>query len=498
MKNKILLINPKTTETPMADNRLLKLTGKWNVFPPIGLATIAGLTPSDFEVEIIDEDAQEIDFKKDCDIVGITGYSRHVNRMIEIATTFKTYGKLVVAGGIGAHVHSDLVIPFVDVLFLGECELTWPRFLKDWLQGKFQELYDGGNRTDLSQYVQPRWDLIDLKSYSQLAIQASRGCHFNCDYCDVVAIFGNQLRTKPNDVVMKELTVAVSYGVNEVFFTDDNFAGNITKTKELLKAIRDLNRELAHPIRFSTQATIDIAKDEELITLFKEANFYSLYIGIETSNMASLKQANKTPNITTDVSDAIKKIQSKGIYIVNGGMIGFDADKKHIFNQLNTYLTDNGLVVPTVAMLTARKGTRLWKRLELENRLCTDCSQDEFGVINFYPKHFSKEELEEEFMRFQKEILYLNSTFIERLTNFLNQIDKDFYQKHCEKKGDVKNLFLGIKIITFFLFHKSKEHRILIRKVLKLSAKYPSYYFPLIIELLVVFEYRREYIFSLQ
>jgi radical SAM superfamily enzyme YgiQ (UPF0313 family) len=495
-KFKLLLIQPKTFDTSYVKVRIMEYTRFHSYYPPLGLATIAALTPPDFDVKVLDEQIEEIDFNYSCHIVGITGYSRHVDRMIEISEEFRKRGCLVVAGGVGCNVHSDKCENHFDVLFYGECEKVWPEFLYDWKNGNHKKSYNGGFDINLSESPAPRWDLIDISKYHALTIQTSRGCPYDCEYCDVVAIFGRKLRYKPHVQVMEELKGIIALGKEEVFFVDDNFVVNVKKTKQLLHDIINLNISRKKTVRFLTQVTIDIALDEGLLDLMRDAGFKSLFIGIETPNKSSLIESNKSHNLKMDLGEAVKRIQRRGIYVLSGGIVGFDSDDTDIYMLYRKFLEENGLIAAYVGLLIARRGTKLWYRLQKEGRLISDESQDTFGTVNFYPKKMSREYLEFSHIDFLVRHVYTYKSFLIRLKVFIDELEVNQMMKTKEKLTFAKAK-AGFLIISYFFLMNDIIARIFILKVLRIAMRKPKS-IALVLELVFWFQSRKEQVESSQ
>jgi len=343
------------------------------VLPPLGLATIAGLTPDDIEVDLWDEvvDGQigSSTELKDYDLVGITAYRAHLAHANEIAEILRQRGVLTAIGGPGVSGDPQRCRDHFDVLFLGEAELTWPRFLEEWETGHYRRVYRQVGKPNLALSPPPRWDSFDLNAYLFGAVQTTRGCPFDCEFCDVVRLFGRGSRHKPIDRILEEVATLERLGMREIFFCDDNFIGTPQFAKDLLRELIALNRSFRHPVSFSTQLSINLAKDDELLELLADANFRNPIIGIESVNKDSLREANKLQNYRTDLLADVKKIQSYGLSITATMMVGFDHDDTTIFDEQFRFLQDACIPRFTVYTLKAPRGTRVWARLCKEGRL---------------------------------------------------------------------------------------------------------------------------------
>lgn len=498
---KIVLIHPKSPDTFWKMKGAFEITRKRNTIPPLGLATVAALTPPEYEVEIIDEEIEEIDFDTECDMVGITGYTLHSQRMFEISAKFRTRGILTVAGGPFCSAHPEDCADYFDVLLCGEVEHVWSKFLVDWEKDEHRNYYRGEEGIDLSVSPIPRWDLVKLEHYSGAMVQTSRGCPYDCEFCDVVSLFGRRNRHKPLERVMVEVKTLVELDRWEIFFGDDNFIGNKKFARDILKQLIELNKTLKKPVRFITQLTLNVAQDLELLDLFKRANFFSFFIGIESPNKESLIETNKQHNLKFDMKEAIRKIQSRGIFVIGAMIVGFDSDDLDIFSLQSTFIREAGLTIPFLGMLMAPKGTKLWDRLEKEGRLLPVSEKgDMFAATNFIPKKMEKKELEDNYVKLLKKI-YSFIAFLTRFQALIDQIDLSEVKKNSPLAAQMKtsnfrlySLGVTFRLIRHYLFNRDKEMRTFFLSTLKIALKKGIICFPLVIELLLYFKVQKEYV----
>jgi radical SAM superfamily enzyme YgiQ (UPF0313 family) len=343
---------------------------------PLGLATVAALTPERHHVQIWDEPIRgaltdETAFDRKYDLVGITGYRAHLARAAEISALFRRKGIPTVIGGPGASGSPDRCEGLYDVIFVGEAEETWAQFLEEFEAGRHQNLYRQIEKPDLAASPVPRWDSIvdDFPKYAVGCVQTTRGCPFDCEFCDVIYLYGRRQRHKPIENVLVEVEALEQRGIRSIFFCDDEFVGDPPYAKALLKALIPLNNSFARPLTYSTQLTMNVSKDDEMLELLADANFNLIFIGVETPNKESLKETGKFQNIRQDMLGDIHKVLSYGMGIRAGTIVGFDHDDLTIFDRQYEFLQKAFLPSISLNMLKAAIGTRLWTRLRREGRV---------------------------------------------------------------------------------------------------------------------------------
>lgn len=498
---KILLIQPKTPETFWNTLSTSSLTKTKSNLAPLGLATVAALTPPDFDVEIVDENVSEIPFGASYDIVGITGYTLHSQRMFEIASQYRKKGVLTVGGGPFCSAHPEEAELHFDVLVCGEVEYVWKEFLEDWRQGNHKEIYKGGDRIDLSVSPVPRWDLVNLDNYEGSVVQTSRGCPHDCEFCDVVSLFGRGNRYKPIKNIMKEIQVLADRNQNSLFIADDDFIGNRKFVKELLRAFIEFNSKLKCPLRYVTQVTLDVAMDLELLDLFKRANFHMLFIGIESPNKESLIAANKKHNLRIEMKEAVRRIQSRGILVLPGMVVGFDMDGPDVFRQQTEFLKAAGLCLPFVGMLTALRGTKLWDRLEKEGRLLPHLEEgNSFSTVNFTPMKMTREQLKRNYVGLLREV-FSYSHFLETFKNLIDQIDIQEIRKDsplANQRVPLSLLFYFggtiFRLVRHYMFNKNREKRKFFWSVIRMAYRKSPLCLSLALYLLFFFKGEKEFV----
>ncbi len=277
----------------------------------------------------------------------------------------------------------------IDYLVLNEAEITLPNFLRDLSEGKAKHKYTTNDWADITTTPLPQWELVSIKNYTSMNVQYSRGCPFDCDFCDITVLYGRKARTKTKGQVIAELDTLYYTGWRgPVFFVDDNFIGNKTKLKkEILPAIAEWMVKRKNPFYLNTEASINLADDEELMQLMAKAGFEAVFIGIESPNEESLIECNKNQNRNRDLISSVKKIQEFGLEVQGGFIVGFDNDPLTIFEKLTNFIQESGIVTAMVGLLNAPKGTKLQKRLQKEGRLLKDFTGNNTDFsINFIPQ----------------------------------------------------------------------------------------------------------------
>jgi len=431
---RILLVNPLSVGFESSFYaQIVNIPGRGTMgtTPPLGLATIAALTPDDIEVDLWDEAVNgQIEAStelKHYDLVGLTAYSSHLSRANEIGRIFRQGGVLTAIGGGGVSAEPERCRDTFDILFLGEAELTWPRFLTEWKTGHYRKVYRQVTKPDLALSPPPRWDSFNMNVYLFGVVQTTRGCPFDCEFCDVVQLFGRRSRHKPIDRVLEEVATLERLGMRRIIFCDDNFIGVPRFAKDLLRELVVLNRSFRHPVSFSTQLSINVAKDDEMLELFADADFSTLFIGIESPNKESLKEANKLQNYYTDLFADVRKIQSYGLGVRAAMIVGFDHDDTTIFDEHFRFLQEACIPNFSVTILRAPPGTRLWTRLCKEGRL-VQYDEDRFSsvaqcVTNIIPKQMTRVELYAGY-RSLIERLYDWSNFAARVKGMVSGIER--------------------------------------------------------------------------
>lgn len=360
---------------------------------PSAVPTIAALTPDDVSVSIVDENIDNIDFEKDVDVVGISFLTVSAFRAYAIADEFRQRGVHTVLGGVHATMFPEEALEHGDTVFVGEAEDTWPEFIADFKNNQPKRKYIPQEKPDLQKLVVPRWDLLKRKYYNIFHVQTTRGCPFNCDFCAVRAYQGEP-RFKPIAHVIEEIKAQKKYGkipgVQSILFADDNIISKKSYARELFKALIPLK------VSWSSQISINLARDEELLDLAAQSGCESLLIGFESISQQSLNSVNKGMlNKIELYKEAVEKIHSRGIVIFPMFILGFDEDDKSSFEDLARFIEETNILFPVFNILTPIPGTRLFDKLEQEGRILSkDWSRYNGSHVCFEPKNMSAWELE--------------------------------------------------------------------------------------------------------
>jgi radical SAM superfamily enzyme YgiQ (UPF0313 family) len=420
---KALLINPNYGETFWSFKYALKIVGKRAVMPPLGLLTMAALLPAAWEKRLADLNARPLP-ESDlawADIVFITSYQIQEASAREIIARCRRAGLKIVAGG-PLYLMEHQTFPEVDHFVLREAELTLPLFLKDLAAGKAKRLYTTDQWADLEKSPVPLWPAARLDDYFMLNVQFSRGCPHHCEFCGITFLDGRLLRTKNAGQILAELEVFYRAGWRyQVMFVDDNFIGHRQRLKrEILPALAAWMKEKKYPFNFLTQASLDIADDQDLMDKMVLAGFDTVFIGVESLNDGSLEECGKSQNRNRDMFASVKRIQASGLQVQGGFLVGFDQDPPEVFRQQAEFVQATGIATAMMNMLKPMPGTRFFERLKKEGRLRTRSFQGEFtaGVLEYVPKTMTPEELVKGF-RDMVAWLYAPARYFARLKNFL-------------------------------------------------------------------------------
>ena len=386
---KILFVYPLYPETFWSFKHALRFLGKKAAFPPLGLLTVAAMLPERWEKKLVDLNVSGLDDRQIdwADIVFVSAMLVQAPSAREVIQRCKARGKTVVAGG-PAFTARHEQFEGVDHFVLNEAEVTLPQFLDDLEHGRPQPVYTTDEHPDLSETPIPLWSLIRLKDYAVVPVQYSRGCPFNCEFCDIIVMYGRKPRTKTPEQLIREIQALYDAGWRSgVFIVDDNFIGNKRNVKQMLPHLIRWQREHNVPFNLLTEASADLADDEQLMRMMAQANFRKVFLGIETPDPDGLRECGKHQNASRDMTEVVATIHRHGMQVMGGFIVGFDTDNESIFQRQINFIQNTGIVTAMVGMLNALPHTALWHRLNAEGRLRGDTTGENTEArLNFLPR----------------------------------------------------------------------------------------------------------------
>jgi radical SAM superfamily enzyme YgiQ (UPF0313 family) len=423
---KVLLVYPVFPDTYWSFRHALAFEGRQAAFPPLGLLTISAMLPRDWERKLVDMNVEDLwpDDIEWADIVMVSAMIVQRESLEHVVNLCRKMGKKVVVGGPYVSTSSER-LPDADHIFIGEAETTLPEFIHDLELGIERKIYKADERPSLLNTPVPDFSLVDMRHYSAMNIQYSRGCPFQCEFCDIIEIYGRVPRTKSNEQMLAELKALMDIGWRGlVFIVDDNFIGNKKNVRLFMPDLIRWSQENDFPFSYITEASVNLAEDDALLEMMEQAGFRRVFLGIETPVEESLKEAQKGQNTRRDLLDSVKKIQSYGMEVMAGFIVGFDHDPDDIFELQMKFINESGIPLAMVGLLNALPDTQLWRRLEKEDRLLkmsdgnnTDCT------INFIPK-MNIDVLVEGYKRILRNI-YSPAEYYHRALECLSRFHKD-------------------------------------------------------------------------
>lgn len=419
---KILLVSPRTPDTFWSFKHAVRFVSRKASMAPLGLLTVAGMLPPDWELKLLDLDVTRLRDKDllwaDYVLLGAMLVQRDSVR--EIAARCAALGKTVVAGGplftTGHH-----QFPEIQHFVLGEAEELMPQVVADLRSGCLQPIYRATGRPEITRSPMPRWDLLELGQYVTMSVQFSRGCPFDCEFCDIIVMNGRVPRAKSPDQLIAELDGLRARGWKDmVFIVDDNFIGNRQRTKALLHALIEWRIRTRTSIGFLTEASVNLADDPELCSLMVAAGFKKVFVGIETPSVEALTECHKVQNKNRNLLEAVQLLQRAGLEVMGGFIVGFDSDQSDIFKRQFEFIQRSGVATAMVGLLTALPQTRLWHRLKKEGRLETVSSGNNTdAALNFHPR-LNREFLQNGYRDLMKR-LYEPGNYYQRIRTFLKR-----------------------------------------------------------------------------
>ncbi len=391
---RVCLINPRFEPSFWGfDFTLPVLPGNkryWST--PGAFPTLAALVPPGVEIELVDENVRSIDWDdlRRFDIVGVTGMIVQRGRMIEILERLRALPALLIVGGPYVTVAESALAPFCDVRFIGEADESWPAFLTSFANGEAPlQRYEQSEKTDMSKVPTGRYDLLEMSRYGMATVQFSRGCPYQCEFCDIITIFGRRPRLKTTEQFLAELDAVRRTGARLCFLVDDNFIGNKVAVKKMLPHLIDWQKRNGYPLQLYTEASVNLADDSDLIDMMVQANFRQVFVGLESPRAESLTETLKFQNVRGDsLLEKIGRIRDGGLVLQAGFIVGFDNDDARIFDEQYAFIEESGVGQAMVSILTPIPTTPLYDRLKAEGRLnYTD------PEVAFVPKLMTQAEL---------------------------------------------------------------------------------------------------------
>jgi radical SAM superfamily enzyme YgiQ (UPF0313 family) len=418
----VLLVSPATPDTFWSFRHVLRLLGRKSTFPPLGLLTVAAMLPDCWRLKLVDMDVTSLE---DADIdwadwVMLSGMIIHTGSCRIVAARCAARGRPVIAGGpLFTTGHEQF--PEIPHFVLGEAEEVMPDLVANMSHGTVRALYESPRKPDVTKTPVPRWDLVRFRDYVMAPVQFSRGCPFDCEFCDIPVMYGRTPRVKTPQQVTRELDALMDAGWRDsVFIVDDNFIGHRTKAKALLRALIAWRRDRAVRIPFVTEASLNLVDDEELLRLMVEAGFKRVFVGIETPIPESLAECGKVQNTGRDLVAAVKTMQNAGLEVMGGFIVGFDNDDPNIFERQWAFIQETGIVTAMVGLLNALPKTRLFTRLTAEGRILQKTTGNNLDAVLNFVSRIDRDVLLDGYRSLVKR-LYAPKPFYRRIMTFLRE-----------------------------------------------------------------------------
>lgn len=389
---KALLLYPQFPQSFWSYDRFMEIAGLKTVIPPLGIITVAALLPPDWEIRFRDRNVAcetEADWEW-CDLVILSAMLVQKPDFLLLIQKAVRLGKTVAVGGpYPTSVPQAALDAGANFLVLDEGEMTIPQFLAALDQGETRGVFRSLEKPDVTQSPMPRFDLLQQESYLMMAIQFSRGCPFNCEFCDIISLYGRKPRTKEPYQALSELQTLYDLGWRgSLFIVDDNFIGNQRNVKRFLRELIPWMQEHHYPFTFITEASVNLAEDDELLNLMGEAGFYAVFLGIETPDQDSLQVTRKLQNTRHPLVEACQKINDAGLLIYAGFILGFDGERSGAGDRIQAFVEQTSIPQPMLGILQAPPNTALWERLKKERRLIGEDGHptgDQNTLMNFVP-----------------------------------------------------------------------------------------------------------------
>ena len=472
---KVAYVHPIFPDTLWSFRGIRPITGVKTAFAPIGVATAMALTPGDWDLELYDEEIEPIDFDTDADLIALTAFNVQAQRAYEIAAEFRKRGKYVALGGPYASLCPDNVRPYVDTVISGEAEYIWPEFLNDFKRGRHKDFYQQIEKVDMADSPMPAFDLLDTKSYQAFYVQTTRGCPFDCEFCDIIITDGRIPRVKAIKQVMAEVDMLRQLGVKYVTFSDANYIANTKFAKALTLELIEYQKKHNYPITLACEATLNLASKDEMLSLMQRANFETIFIGIESPRKSSLLETNKRQNTHGSIVDAVHRVQAYNMVVIAGMIVGFDNDDTDIFQEQFDFLMEAGIPFTTSGVLVALEKTPLYYRMEREGRLLGFNYEEHRGHgaadLNFIPKLMTVEEIKRGF-NWLIRALYAHENYSKRLSTAIQKFTPGLTKFRQNNPFTTrKTPAILFNIARHFIFTRNRKRRHFFFNTLRESFK---------------------------
>lgn len=472
---KILFVYPETPASFWSFKDALKFIAKKVAEPPLGLITVAAMLPREWEKKLIDMNVSKLQDRDIlwADYVFLSGMNIQINSFKDVIRRCNSLGvKTVVGGPLATTQHKDFL--GVDHFVLNEAEITLPLFLEDLKNGNPEHVYSSDKFPDITKSPAPMWELLEIKKYASLSLQYSRGCPYDCDFCSITMLNGRKPRTKSSVQFLTELETIYNLGWRgPVSIVDDNFIGNKRKLKvELLPKLIEWSRRKKYPFNFITEVSINLADDEKLMDMMIGSGFNSIFIGIESPSDECLIECGKSQNLKRNLVNAVKKLQQHGFIVSGGFIVGFDSDSPSVFQDQIDFIQKSGIVSAMVGLLNAPIGTKLFKRMQLENRMLDAFNGNNMdGTINFIPK-MNYRDLIAGYSRIIKTI-YAQKEYYHRLKHFLSNYKQPYWNKNKIQLKEVRAFMMLLWILGVLEKGKKYFWKLLAFSLFKHPNKFP-------------------------
>jgi radical SAM superfamily enzyme YgiQ (UPF0313 family) len=472
---KILLVYPETPASFWSFKDALKFVAKKVAEPPLGLITVAALLPQDWKKKLIDINVSRLEDKDLlwADYVFLSGMSIQIKSFRDVIKRCNRLGvKIVVGGPLATTQYKEFL--GVDHFVLNEAENTLPPFIEDLKNGNPKPVYSSDEYPDITKSPAPMWELLEMNKYASLSMQYSRGCPYDCDFCSITMLNGRIPRTKTTTQFLGELNTMYNLGYRgPISVVDDNFIGNKRKLKEeMLPLLIEWSKERKYPFSFITEVSVNLADDDLLMDLMIEAGFNSIFVGIETPSTESLQECGKSQNLKRNLVSSVKRLQERGFVVSAGFIVGFDSDTASVFEDQINFIQKSGIVSAMVGLLNAPIGTKLYKKLQSENRLLEIWSGNNMdGAMNFVPK-MNYAELMGGYSKIIQTI-YAQKEYYIRVKRFLNNYKQPFWNKNRIKLKEVRAFMMLLWLLGTLEKGKKYFWKLLAFSLFKHPNKFP-------------------------